>query len=550
MSKKVSQQGSNEPREDEQEDNYEMQGPTDENDSVEIEYEQEEDDEDYDQDEDLANYVQQVQQQQRTGANAADDEEEEEENDDAGGAFNSFFAQQARYYQQPTPGTSSAAVGFNQQAYLQLYNQLMQHARTYLRRRGQVDMDEDPPLTPLTPLTPANSTEQVDEGTMKKQVFFRKRLVTAGGDGQIKLWNTQTNKVSNIIDISEDAGSIYGMQFNGMTLACGCNDGTVRIFNLKTLKCEQVLKGHKHWVSSVQFDPQSKILVSGSYDQSSRVWNLSTGECLQVLATKNAKIRLMEKNPSYGYTPAEGVLCCKFSGNVVVTGCIDGHVRVWNLTGGYLIKDLQAHGARVFCLDFCNDVLVTTSWDSTIKIWDMKKNYECIRTINDAHSGEWILSMYLPRDQFYEKRQLKSFFTGGGDDNIYQWDIATGNKLRTLSGHTGGVRSLGYYKSDETDEERIVSASYDGRVIIWNLKTDKPTVLEGHESMVFAVQLGDGRRFIPQNMLTNLGNMLGSSSPSASSFYYDWQGTANKNLFADCIVVTKLQYKYKSEDDI
>jgi hypothetical protein len=53
------------------------------------------------------------------------------------------------------------------------------------------------------------------------------------------------------------------------------------------------------------------------------------------------------------------------------------------------------------------------------------------------------------------------------DETVRVWDLATGQGLRTLAGHTGGVQSV----SLTPDGRTVVSGSDDGTVRVWDLAT-------------------------------------------------------------------------------
>ena len=57
--------------------------------------------------------------------------------------------------------------------------------------------------------------------------------------------------------------------------------------------------------------------------------------------------------------------------------------------------------------------------------------------------------------------------TSSEDKTTKVWDAKTGKKLITLTGHDGGVRSVGY----SPDGERIVTASRDYTAKVWDAQT-------------------------------------------------------------------------------
>ena len=61
--------------------------------------------------------------------------------------------------------------------------------------------------------------------------------------------------------------------------------------------------------------------------------------------------------------------------------------------------------------------------------------------------------------------------SGGENKTLKVWDAATGEETLTLTGHTGGVRSVAF----SPDGQRIVSGSDDRTLKVWDVTTDKET---------------------------------------------------------------------------
>ena len=55
--------------------------------------------------------------------------------------------------------------------------------------------------------------------------------------------------------------------------------------------------------------------------------------------------------------------------------------------------------------------------------------------------------------------------TGSYDATIKIWDIETGEEIRTLRGHTSGIRCLQF------DETKLISGSMDTSLKGWNWRT-------------------------------------------------------------------------------
>ena len=100
--------------------------------------------------------------------------------------------------------------------------------------------------------------------------------------------------------------------------------------------------------------------------------------------------------------------------------------------------------------------LASGSRDKTIKIWNLATG-ELIRTLS-GHS-ENVLSVAMSSDG----RTLAS--GGGYDKTIKIWNLATGQLIRTLSGHFENVWSVAI----SPDGRTLASGSEDKTIKIWRV---------------------------------------------------------------------------------
>jgi WD40 repeat protein len=85
----------------------------------------------------------------------------------------------------------------------------------------------------------------------------------------------------------------------------------------------------------------------------------------------------------------------------------------------------------------------------------------------------------------------KTFASAGDDRVIRLWDTATGNELRTFTGHTDGINAIAI----SSDGKTLVSASEDGSARVWDVATGKERLaFRGHGVAVKSVVIDrDGK---------------------------------------------------------
>ncbi|MBD2520655.1 trypsin-like peptidase domain-containing protein [Nostoc sp. FACHB-973] len=101
--------------------------------------------------------------------------------------------------------------------------------------------------------------------------------------------------------------------------------------------------------------------------------------------------------------------------------------------------------------------LASGSDDKTIKIWNIATGQE-IRTLN-GHSDS-VISVAISPDG-------KTLVSGSSDKTIKIWNIATGQEIRTLNGHSKLVWSVAI----SPDGITLASGSNDNTIKIWNIAT-------------------------------------------------------------------------------
>src|SRR5262249_30149973 len=75
-------------------------------------------------------------------------------------------------------------------------------------------------------------------------------------------------------------GWVGGVAFSpdGKQLVTAGGDGTVRLWDAETGRERRTLKGHKDAVCAVAFSPDGKTVASASHDRTIKLWDTETGE--------------------------------------------------------------------------------------------------------------------------------------------------------------------------------------------------------------------------------------------------------------------------------
>ena len=202
------------------------------------------------------------------------------------------------------------------------------------------------------------------------------RLVTAGADGSVRVWDATTGKQSCTIVKSGPPVQCVVWIPDGQLVASGGEDKPVRIWNVDSQRLVFSLTGHESAVMSLAWSPDGKRLISAcSGNEAFKIWNLATGT--------------LERNL---FAPCGSRPVCAWSpdGSRLAIGGDAPCARIFDpLTGDELLS-LRGHAGIMGAVAWSPDGKSLASADlmGRLKIWDTENRF----------APEWAaLSPWLPR---------------------------------------------------------------------------------------------------------------------------------------------------------
>ncbi len=253
-------------------------------------------------------------------------------------------------------------------------------------------------------------------------------------------------------------------------------DYTITLWDAVIGSMVRVLEGHTSSIKALVASADGKRLVSGDLDGGLRVWDVQKGTCLQAMKGSTAAdaMILFDQGQKLLTTPVDWG-----SG-------FDKSLSVWNLQSGTLLYRLEGHDTTPTAAAVSPDGCWAFSGDSngTFKIWDLHKG-TCKNTLK-AHRDA-IMSIVVSPDN-------RLAFTAGADDLAYRmltgkpadyairvWEIASGEFWTELTGHGATINRLVMSE----DGFMLVSVSEDNTVKVWDLHDGHcQATLKGHASTV------------------------------------------------------------------
>ncbi|MFQ5407425.1 MAG: BTAD domain-containing putative transcriptional regulator [Anaerolineales bacterium] len=243
---------------------------------------------------------------------------------------------------------------------------------------------------------------------------------------------------------------------DGETALAGLDDGTVIYFVLATGDVIFLLPAHTGRVNGVTFSPDGALAVSASEDGSVLVWDLASGSVRTRFDEHRGGVRALAVNPT---------------GTLVASGDTEAGLLLWDIDSSAVQQRFAGHNAELLAAAFTPDGqrLLASSGADTSSVAD----YDPDLILWDVASGGVVHEFALPQESVAVRTDAFSIamgangrraLTASSDSNLFEWDLASGELLRTFSGHADNATAVAL----GSDGRHILSGGLDGSVIQWD----------------------------------------------------------------------------------
>lgn len=239
------------------------------------------------------------------------------------------------------------------------------------------------------------------------------------------------------------------------------------------------LPAHRSDVRALCFNADNTAILSGSAE-AVKMWNRNSQQCVRTVSSGYVL--------SLVFVPGE---------RHCIAGTKDGHLQLFDIAGGKILEDVEAHRGELWSIAVCPDKrgFMTGSADKEIKFWEFefvddeeqnfsskRLSFQHIRTLK--MSDDILCVKYSPDQKFIAASLLDSTVKVFFADTLKFFLSMYGHKLPVLS------------MDISTDSTLLVTGSADRNIKIWGMDFgDCHKSMFAHDDSVMCVQ------FVPRTHL-------------------------------------------------
>ncbi len=347
----------------------------------------------------------------------------------------------------------------------------------------------------------------IDAGAPVAAVAFDatgRHAASGGWNGKLRVWNVADGAL--LYDVPYGGAFVHAVAFSsdGRYLAAGGDEkqAYVQLWQAADGKPLRKFVGHTGAVLSVGFNRAGDRLLTTSQDGTVRIWNVADG----------AELKQFRGH-------ASGVTSAAFSPDekTIVTTGQDGTAIVWPLdalspTGSSDddapadVRAFRGHRGPIHGVVYAPDgqTVATVGDDRRVLIWKPSdvRPYRLAEVFSEQPppppSSRELIGHRTAVLGVAFSPDGKCLVSGGLDNALIVWDVASGQPLKTLRGHAGQVRACRY----SADGKLVLSGANDGTLRLWNIdeyeeaRTVAPLVLTGHADAVLAADFSADEKTI------------------------------------------------------
>lgn len=231
------------------------------------------------------------------------------------------------------------------------------------------------------------------------------------------------------------------MSHSKKLIATGNSHGIIELWNYKRKRSFHILKGHIGAITHLTFSPDDQILFSSDQVGTVRIWNLSDGSFIKQINAHQNEIE---------------TLSIDYASKSLIT-ISDGEAKVWDFRDCKLLKVLSHPkvSALLIALGHTGLFSICGFVDGSIYLHQTLKANK-IQPIQ-AHAQA------VQALDFFKKNLV--FATGSSDGNVSLWQFPSGERRQTCQSAPSGVTALAFCHQGRL----LCGADDQGHLMVWDV---------------------------------------------------------------------------------
>ncbi|XP_058778832.1 ribosome biogenesis protein WDR12 homolog [Vicia villosa] len=259
-----------------------------------------------------------------------------------------------------------------------------------------------------------------------------------------------------------------------VTLATASKDRTLRLWKINTeeatnnpvrVRAYKILRGHKSSVQSVAAQTNGEMVCSGSWDCTINLWRINDNNAENDLVSKKRKVEgRVEDSQLEGeaFTTLVGHTQCVSSviwpqRESIYSASWDHSIRKWDVETSKNLSHIYC-GKALNCLDIGGEgsaLIAAGGSDPIIRIWDPRKPGTSAPILQFASHKSWVTAC-----KWHDKSPFH-LLSASYDGKVMLWDLRTAWSLSTIESHSDKVLCADWWKSDS-----VISGGADSKLCI------------------------------------------------------------------------------------
>ncbi|MGD9802990.1 MAG: protein kinase [Hyphomicrobiaceae bacterium] len=271
------------------------------------------------------------------------------------------------------------------------------------------------------------------------------QIVTASGDGTLKVWNAARGNLVRTLELDSGAASALAV-FAGRA-ATGHQDGSIAVWDLTSGSKLASMRRNEAAIWALTFLGRPDRLAAAEHDWSVAIWDVEKPQA--------------PANVLSGHESAVKAIAYSSRGPFIASGGADKTVKLWKSDTSELVRTYRGHSDFVSSVAFepRGRTLASATLDGQIRFWSTYRNQR--KRGFKAHDGKVPALAFMPDGQH--------LVSGGADGLIKVWNASRGKLIRTVAGEIGEIDAVAV----SPDGRHVAAAGSGGSARVFSVDLSK-----------------------------------------------------------------------------